>query len=348
MNKILFITFCLPFLLAGCSKETSRYGNFSQAKAALEQLNIVLNNSESNNQNKEIGTSALFSDKYLRQRHEIYQSLMNMTLTPGQRAQVNYLVIAERFPERYFAWPAQINVLKNIQLFASSNKDILTIKWLQSTLSKLKDAHQSKLKLNKIELSLIKGYLAKFKVTDEHSTELSSVFNELVDYLLVYKPRGSIGLSGLANGSEWYQSKLNYFSGEVHSPLEWVTLLNNEIKKLEPQPLNITLQSSHQQSFIVHYLAKEQAIDGLDWLTNYQLLPEMAQQTLLTNPSKTLMLALMETDVGVHYHAWTLPQAKVNLMKRLTLTEQQAKYLVEDIALYPAQSFSFAKKLVFN
>ena len=37
-----------------------------------------------------------------------------MDLNLNQIAQVNYLVIAERFPERYFNWPAQVDVLKNM------------------------------------------------------------------------------------------------------------------------------------------------------------------------------------------------------------------------------------------
>ena len=57
-------------------------------------------------------------------------------------------------------------------------------------------------------------------------------------------------------------------------------------------------------------------IKGLDWLTGFTILPVMASENCSV-ADRTLMLALMETDVGIHYHAWTIPQARVNLMKRL-------------------------------
>jgi len=59
------------------------------------------------------------------------------------------------------------------------------------------------------------------------------------------------------------------------------------------------------------------------------------------------MLTMMETDIGIHYHAWTIEQAKVNLSKRLKVSEQTAQYLVEDIILYPGQSFSFCGQICY-
>jgi uncharacterized protein (DUF885 family) len=55
---------------------------------------------------------------------------------------------------------------------------------------------------------------------------------------------------------------------------------------------------------------------------------------------------MMESDIGIHYHAWTLPQAKVNLIKRLQMSPEEAQYLVEDIILYPGQSFSFIRHII--
>jgi hypothetical protein len=91
---------------------------------------------------------------------------------------------------------------------------------------------------------------------------------------------------------------------------------------------------------------KQAQAQGLDWLTKFKTLPVLAQNKAITAADKTLMLALMETDVGIHYHAWTLPQAKVNLIKRLDISESDAQYLVKDIVLYPAQSFSFAQQVL--
>ena len=59
-----------------------------------------------------------------------------------------------------------------------------------------------------------------------------------------------------------------------------------------------------------------------------------------------LYMAMMETDLGVHYHAWTLSQARLNLLKRLNISEEEATLLVEDILFYPGQAFSFAPQLL--
>jgi len=75
-------------------------------------------------------------------------------------------------------------------------------------------------------------------------------------------------------------------------------------------------------------------------------LPAMAKNSQLSPEDKRLMLALMETDVGIHYHAWTLSQAKVNLVKRLAISQRDAQYLVEDSVLYPGHAFSFAEQLL--
>jgi uncharacterized protein (DUF885 family) len=48
----------------------------------------------------------------------------------------------------------------------------------------------------------------------------------------------------------------------------------------------------------------------------------------------------------VHYHAWTLSQARLNLLKRLNISEEEATLLVEDILFYPGQAFSFAPQLL--
>ena len=106
------------------------------------------------------------------------------------------------------------------------------------------------------------------------------------------------------------------------------------------------MSTSHQTSFVVKYLSDEKLIEGLDWQSAYLDLPAMASNMNMSDKDKTLMLAMMESDIGIHYHAWTLPQAKVNLMKRLEISQEEAQYLVEDILLYPGQSFSFIQQLM--
>jgi uncharacterized protein (DUF885 family) len=349
MNKSLTFSFFICFFLASCSKQTQPYNSFQEARAALITLNAVLIQQDVLNDQKIKVEQIPFTEAYLTKRHEIYQRLMEMDLSPAQAEQVNYLVIAERFPERYFTWPAQINVLANMLALDASNAGIgKANQWLKFTQIQLDNAKQSNLKLNKIELTMLQGYVASMLVEQKTPTTLLPQLNRLNYYLSQYKPRGSAGMRGLANGSEWYQSKLNYFSGAVHSPLEWVTLLDKQIKTLDRAVLKFKGETNYQQSFLVQFLEsdKQAQAQGLDWLTKFKTLPVLAQNKAITAADKTLMLALMETDVGIHYHAWTLPQAKVNLIKRLDISESDAQYLVKDIVLYPAQSFSFAQQVL--
>ncbi|MBA6410522.1 MAG: hypothetical protein V7683_10585 [Pseudoalteromonas distincta] len=347
MYKKLSFSLLLCLFLAACSKQPQPYESFEDAQVALKTLNMTLVQPDAKKIDRITKEQLVFSDAYLVKRHTIYQNLMDMELNLNQIAQVNYLVIAERFPERYFNWPAQVDVLKNMLAFEGSKStpdNIIT--WLKLTQDTLDSAKQSNLKLNKIELTLLQSYVLSAIGSNDVQPALKSHIRAFSDYLTSYKPRGSVGLRGLPNGSQWYQSKLNYFSGEVHSPLEWVTILNENIKVLDRVAFDSKLSISHKKSFLVQYLSDEKLIEGLDWQADYQDLPAMASNMNMSDKDKTLMLAMMESDIGIHYHAWTLPQAKVNLMKRLEITQEEAQYLVEDIILYPGQSFSFIQQII--
>lgn len=346
MNKALILSFFI--FLASCSKQTDPYSSFDDAQQALISLNSTLNQDSRSVDSKNLVDLAMpFTASYLDKRHGIYQRLMDMQLTQAQVELVNYLVIAERSAERYFAWPAQVNVLNNMLSLDSSSQSLKIInQWLKFSQQQLDDAKASNLKLNKIELMRLKRYVHSALVNEETPNELLAQLNTFNEYLTAYQPRGNPGLRGLANGSEWYQSKLNYYSGKVHPPLQWVVLLNNKIKTLTPVIFNTELEKTHQYSFLVHYLKNDTQIEGLDWLSNYKNLAEMAKNKQLSLSEKTRMLAIMETDVGIHYHAWTLPQAKINLLKRLNINEDDAQYLVEDIVLYPGQSFVFSSQVL--
>ncbi|ATC86059.1 hypothetical protein [Pseudoalteromonas arctica] len=347
MYKKLSFSLLLCLFLAACSKQPQPYESFEDAQVALKTLNMALVQPDAKKIDRITKEQLVFSDAYLVKRHTIYQNLMGMELNLNQIAQVNYLVIAERFPERYFNWPAQVDVLKNMLAFEGSKStpdNIIT--WLKLTQDTLDSAKQSNLKLNKIELTLLQSYVLSAIGSNDVQPALKSHIRAFSDYLTSYKPRGSVGLRGLPNGSQWYQSKLNYFSGEVHSPLEWVTILNENIKVLDRVAFDSKLSISHKKSFLVQYLSDEKLIEGLDWQADYQDLPAMASNMNMSDKDKTLMLAMMESDIGIHYHAWTLPQAKVNLMKRLEITQEEAQYLVEDIILYPGQSFSFIQQII--
>ena len=345
MYKTLSFLSLMCLFLAACSKQPQPFTSFEDAQTALKSLNTALVQTKKIKIDTLTDEQLVFSDAYLAKRHAIYQSLMDMQLESNQIAQVNYLVIAERFPERYFNWPAQINVLENMLAFdGTKHKPDNIIKWLKLTQDQLDSAKHSNLKLNKVELSLLNSYVDETLKNNKVQGALQSHLRAFSVYLSNYKVRGSVGLRGLANGSEWYQSKLNYFSGAVHSPLEWASLLNKKINmlKVTESISNVDVPKTHEYSFIVQVVKSSKQIPGLGWQSHYLDLPSMAANMNASASNSALMLVMMETDVGIHYHAWTLPQAKVNLIKRLKISPEFAQYLVEDIILYPGQSFSFA------
>lgn len=346
MNKTRFLPVLFSFFLVACSKQPVPFQNYDNAQASIKALNAPIKETD----NETIVSEKVifpFSTQYLTKRHRIYQRMQAMELTTEQTNQLNYLIIAERFPERYFSWPVQSNVLNNLLSKSPTDAQFANAAtWVKFTQDQLDSALQSNLKLNKVELGIMKDYVQSALSANYNSDDLKQQLKGFYNYLVNYKVRGSLGLRGLANGSEWYQSKLNYFSGTVYSPLQWVELLNEQIKTTTSTKPSLVYSQSHTVSFVSEFLKSTPIVQGLDWQTNYKILPSMASNASLNPSDKNLMLALMETDVGIHYHAWTLPQAKVNLIKRLSVTEDDAQYLVEDIILYPAQSFSFAQQFL--
>ena len=345
MNKTHLLSVLFSLFLVACSKQPPPFESYGAAQQSIKSLNTAL---------KPVGTASVpheqvlpFSSAYLSLRHQMYQRLQTMTLSNAQTQQLNYLIIAERFPERFFSWPSQVNVLDNLlSAQIQSTKANEVIEWLKFTQDQLDSALQSNLRLNKVELNLLQGYLQTSQLKQSSVNDLKAQIAEFNDYLAQYKPRGSIGLRGLANGSEWYQSKLNYFSGAVKSPLQWVDTINQHLQIDSHTAPNLSYNEHHSTSFISQYLSKAPIVKGIDWQTDYMLLPAMAKNSQLSPEDKRLMLALMETDVGIHYHAWTLSQAKVNLVKRLAISQRDAQYLVEDSVLYPGHAFSFAEQLL--
>ncbi|WP_372761580.1 hypothetical protein [Pseudoalteromonas sp.] len=342
MNKTLTFSFLVCLLLTACSKQEPSYTSYSEAQQALQAVNLALYPPPQLKHKGLLDEQLPFTDDYLTQRHYIYQQLMQMTLTEPQTAQVNYLVIAERFPERYFAWPAHTNVLTNLINLATSAADYQKVaQWLKFVQQQLVNAEQSNLKLNKIERNRLASYVTAAINDSDTPDQLLAQLQTFNEYLISYIPRGSVGLYGLANGSAWYQSKVNYFSGQVHSPLQWLTIINQQLKNAQPQANEDVVMVNQQQSFILQFSNHAQRAAGLDWLTGYTDLPHMANRIELTDYQTSLMLAMMETDVGIHIHAWTLPQARINLIKRLQVSPETADQLVTNIVLFPAHAFSF-------
>ena len=120
----------------------------------------------------------------------------------------------------------------------------------------------------------------------------------------------------------------------------------SKFKTMQSQKQHTMVEASNVSQLTKLLLTDDSKIVGLDWSTGYTLLPQRANAIQLEPADALLYMAMMETDLGVHYHAWTLSQARLNLLKRLNINEEDARILVEDIIFYPGQSFSFAPQLL--
>ncbi|MBD1584244.1 hypothetical protein [Pseudoalteromonas sp. S16_S37] len=320
--------------LTGCEKApVPEVISYQSAQQALQEINQAL----APNQIERTLTVLPFTDEYLDRRHVIYQSLDKQALDKGQLDELNYLMIQERYPERYIMWPASVNVLKNALAKGFNEGDINN--WFLHVIAKLEEAKESKIYLSRIELSRLKSYLSE-----------QDKGNELTSYLDKYKPRSGIGLYQLPNGREWYQSKLNFYYTEALSPSSLLTQVQH---RLADKFINAQKSAEHLSDENLNYALSvlkthcQELKPGLNWQDAYVNLPATLAscQLSLTAQEQALMLALMEVDLGVHYQGWSLKQATVTLQSRLELTDQQAYSLIEGVALHPASVLTFLPKI---
>ncbi|MGO2130689.1 MAG: hypothetical protein ACTH4U_18315 [Pseudoalteromonas prydzensis] len=344
------IWICLSALfLSACSDVNKQYQSEEQAQQALHSLNQFLRPT-SNSTSASVSESQWpFSDAYLKERHTIYQAMQSLELAPVDKHLLDYLIIAERFPQRYFSWPVYIPVLENM-LEYNQQQDISAgiAGWIRFTQQQLVSAQESKLRLNSIELTALQMQVAKSLAGDDLPAIIKQTLTDFNVFLASYTPRGSAGLHGLSNGGPWYQSKLNYFSGTTKAPINWLVAVQSQLQASQQEVYSLNLAIDHQHSVLEQRFAQSKnQPHGFDWAQNYHNLSSSAQQVAagLSDEERTFWLTMMETDLGIHYHAWTVQQAKVNLLKRLKMTPQQVDYLVADIIFYPAQSFAFATLL---
>lgn len=336
MKKTLLLIFTSLSFLFACSEPQEVLASKQQGYNSLHKLNRAFDIN---------GNSAItvwpFTGEYLKQRNSLYKKIGRLSLTQAERQELDYLIIAERFPERFFAWPANRSVLT--QQVVDNNTDKAIIAWLSTVQSQLEKAKESNLKLNMLELSMLKKHVANTAQLNGISTELNKQLTVIHDYLNEYQTRGSLGLNGLTNGSEWHQSKLNYFANKTQPPLEWLTLIQAKLKGLPPSQLTYSFEQSHQQSVAQQLLASDKSLAGFDWQQGYINLRAQALNTTLNEHEQQFWLTLMETDIGIHYHRWSRSQAMLNLKKRLNVDHTVAEYLLEDIMLYPGLSFIYAR-----
>ncbi|MED5513806.1 MAG: hypothetical protein VYB81_13775 [Pseudomonadota bacterium] len=319
-------------MLIACSEQTSGFKTFSEGQQALQTINNLLSTQEQQSE----AASWPFSESYLQARHQAYQGLKTTTLDVSQQAQLNYLIIAERYPERYFVWPVQRDVIRQARLVNDYSVNELA-NWLELVETQLIAAEQSNLKLNKIELTLLHNMVKSH--LDNSDDSVQAALNKLNQYLTQYKPRTKLGLVGLANGKDWYQSKLNYFSGETKPPLTWLSEIQASLKQSQNADFVLPVSDSHAKPLVMNYFVESHQHTGLDWQLDY--LDPLKSKRKLTQDEQYFWQVMMETDLGIHYHTWSEQQARVSLMKRLGVNQQQADWLIEDIVLYPAMSFIF-------
>ncbi|KTF14872.1 hypothetical protein [Pseudoalteromonas sp. H105] len=348
MRKYLGASLLILFLTA-CSEPVTHYADVNQVRHQLKLQNSLLQPLKNQTIHEMKTESKLpYSESYLKTRHEIYRSLNAMNLTPSEQQLTDYLSIAERFPARYFPWPANINVVENM-LNAESLTEQQIVNWVEFTEQQLSKGLESKLKLSKLELNSLKSHITRAKQQANIPKDIAKALVNLDEYLADYIPRGSLGLLGLPNGAAWYQSKLNYFGQKTNPPLVWLTKIQSMLELSLQQKYTRSFSNDHSESLLEQWVNvhSDKLIEGLDWEQNYKNLPLSALALIetMTESDKVFWLAMMETDLGIHYHAWTAQQARVNLEKRVKLSSEQATYAVENLVYFPAFSFAFAPLL---
>nr|KJZ06747.1 hypothetical protein TW77_18045 [Pseudoalteromonas rubra] len=261
--------------------------------------------------------------------------LDNFAETAAQEAQ--YLSIQQRYPERFLPWPVHLNlpVIAQAHQVASSQMDA----WYGYVEARLNEARESKIVLNRVERQQLLDYL-----TSDITTQ-SKAAQSLAEYLASYRVRSSLGMYQLPNGKEWYQSKLNFYSGTVNSPEALLGKLQNLASEAREGATRVNF--SLNPPLVHQLLAACDKRAGLNWRDGFVSLQQTASQCeqILTNGERLFAVAMMEVDLGVHYFAWSQKQAMLALQSRLALNEDQAFVVLKDILFFPATSFALLSRI---
>ncbi|MCF2860072.1 hypothetical protein L1286_21555 [Pseudoalteromonas sp. SMS1] len=324
-----FITLFMFISLSACSdhKQTISFSEFEKSSKILNWTTQA--------QLDDVHQAALmmpFDDMYLKSRHELLYSVETESLTSTELATLDYLKIQERYPERFLVWPAHVNVLARAHGVVP---DKLVDSWLKLVTKRLQEGQASKIALNRLEREQLLSFLS---TTDYVSEEKAA----LTRFLKAYKVRSNIGLHQLPNGAEWYQSKLNFYLGEVIEPNELLTLLRNKTETMPAQVVNVTEVSTDITRPVILGLVanycKERA--GYNWRDGYVDIRRTLAQCDQEIPVFVLQsLALIaQVDIGIHLFGWSQQQAMHKLQSRLALNEVQAYAMLKNIVFHPATS----------
>lgn len=315
-NKFFLITAPFLFLVSACT-EQQELNSFTEVRAQVKNINAVLSTDTQLEETKVLP----FSEAYLEQRHIALNSANLQLFTEHQIKELQYLIIQERYPERYLPWPAAINVAMN--LGEAQKKE-----WQKLVLKRLEDAKQSKILYNRNELKKLKMYSKSESLT------------ELNDYFKTYKPRSRLGIYQLPNGKEWYQSKVNHYLGSVENPqvvLANIQALTNEYDNHENDLEVLSLVEIAKKHCSI--------VDGLNWehkfVNLHATFEQCEKQKLIAY--KQLILVLAEIDLGIHFQAWSEQQAMVVLNQKLSLQPEQAMDFLDYIVMKPAAVLSLAR-----
>ncbi|WP_125784487.1 hypothetical protein [Pseudoalteromonas rubra] len=336
MNKKCVFTIAMYLgTLLGCGQNGNIFTQ-KELTSELYELNWFAN--EPGQLRIERNLELPFTETYLKKRHDLLQraDLDNFVETAAQEAQ--YLSIQQRYPERFLPWPVHLNlpVIAQAHQVESSQMDA----WYGYVEARLNEARESKIVLNRVERQQLLDYL-----TPDITTQ-SKAAQRLAEYLASYRVRSSLGMYQLPNGKEWYQSKLNFYSGSVKPPealLNKLQSLTSEYGEGTIDRVNFSLN----QPLVHQLLAACDTRAGLNWRDGFVSLQQTASQCeqTLTNTERLFAVVMMEVDLGVHYFAWSQKQALLALQSRLALNEDQAFVVLKDILFFPATSFALLSQI---
>ncbi|MDK2598034.1 hypothetical protein [Pseudoalteromonas obscura] len=324
---VLSLTMCL----GACSdpKETINLAQFDKQIRALNWFSAGSTNAV-------VEKVMPFDEAYLSRRHTLLENLDHTNLSLDNEHTYAYLQIQQRYPERYLIWPAQINVLESaVKHFSHEEIDA----WLSLVKLKLKTGRESKILLSRIEKAQILSYL-------ESTSYNSKAVRELARYLHNYNTRSGVGLSQHPNGKEWYQSKLNYYTGIVYAPHELADVLSQTTQKIS-EPIRFNWQANEEllsRPMALSLLGdKCKPVAGMNWRDLFINIRKTVSEcgSLLNKEQLSIAATLAEVDIGVHMFAWSQQQAMHRLQSRLVIDEAQAYALLKNIVFFPATTLAY-------
>ncbi|MCG7538651.1 hypothetical protein [Pseudoalteromonas sp. OF7H-1] len=324
-KHLLFSLTLVAFIFLSACSEHKPVVSYQELRTSLISLNSSLSHSSTDDI-----TVLPFTEGYLQLRHALLSSSLNEPDVMAHK-ELDYLRIQERYPERYLPWPSHIPVLKNVEGRVSVEELDL---WLKFVITKLKEADESNIRLNRFERDAI------IKQLEDSNIDAPSR-STLLAYLNDYKSRAMLGLHQLPNGKEWYQSKLNFYGAIQESPNKVLAMLS-KIDEKKSKSIVLNTMPNTQQPYILEFLpANCQRISGLNWRDEFINVPStVAKCTKAIEQHKALIVTLMAVDLGIHYQGWSQKQAFVALNSKLALNEQQAQQLIANIVYFPATIFA--------